>query len=111
MGWAPAMSRNCRENITRHPSAQAAAFAALRQGRGSCLTLAIRREPRDEDTRPGSPDHHSTRSAALATSMDGFNKLGWAGVICGVAFMALSFAIKHWAHGANDTTVAVKTEV
>ena len=50
-------------------------------------------------------------AAALATSMDGFNKLGWAGVICGVAFMALSFAIKHWAHGANDTTVAVKTEV
>ena len=50
-------------------------------------------------------------AAALATSMDGFNKLGWAGIICGVAFIGLSFAIKHWAHGANDTTVSPKTEV
>lgn len=41
-------------------------------------------------------------AAALATSIDGFNKLGWAGVGVGVAFVALSFFIKHWSHGAND---------
>jgi len=41
-------------------------------------------------------------SAAFATSMDGFNKLGWGGVICGVVFVALSFAIKGWAHGADQ---------
>ncbi|MBB3891257.1 POT family proton-dependent oligopeptide transporter [Phenylobacterium haematophilum] len=41
-------------------------------------------------------------AAALATSMDGFNKLGWAGVGVGVVFVVLSFFIKHWAHGAND---------
>lgn len=41
-------------------------------------------------------------AAALATSLDGFNKLGWAGVGVGVVFIALSFFIKHWAHGAND---------
>ena len=40
-------------------------------------------------------------AAALATSMDGFNKLGWAGVAVGVLFVVLSFFIKHWAHGAN----------
>ena len=43
-------------------------------------------------------------AAAFATSMDGFNKLGWAGVGCGVAFVALSFLIKHWAHGADGAT-------
>ena len=41
-------------------------------------------------------------SAAFATSMDGFNKLGWGGVICGVVFVALSFLIKGWAHGADQ---------
>lgn len=41
-------------------------------------------------------------AAALATSLDGFNKLGWAGVACGVIFIAASFAIKGWAHGVND---------
>ncbi len=40
-------------------------------------------------------------AAALATSMDGFNKLGWGGVACGVLFMIASFFIKGWAHGAN----------
>ncbi|WP_337185806.1 oligopeptide:H+ symporter [Phenylobacterium sp.] len=45
-------------------------------------------------------------AAAFATSMDGFNKLGWAGVGCGVAFVALSFLIKHWAHGADGATPA-----
>lgn len=42
-------------------------------------------------------------AAAFATSMDGFNKLGWAGVGCGVAFVGLSFLVKHWAHGADKT--------
>ncbi|HEY9237142.1 MULTISPECIES: peptide MFS transporter [Phenylobacterium] len=41
-------------------------------------------------------------AAALATSIDGFNKLGWAGVGVGVVFIVLSVFIKHWAHGAND---------
>jgi len=41
-------------------------------------------------------------SVAFATSMDGFNKLGWAGVTCGVVFVALSFLIKGWAHGADQ---------
>ena len=41
-------------------------------------------------------------AAALATSLDGFNKLGWAGVACGVVFIAASFAIKGWAHGVNE---------
>ncbi len=41
-------------------------------------------------------------AAALATSIDGFNKLGWAGIGVGVAFVVLSFFIKHWSHGAND---------
>ena len=43
-------------------------------------------------------------AAAFATSMDGFNKLGWAGLACGVFFVGLSFVVKHWAHGANDTS-------
>ncbi|MFN3586707.1 MAG: hypothetical protein ACK4UT_04310, partial [Moraxellaceae bacterium] len=41
-------------------------------------------------------------AAAFATSMDGFNKLGWGGVACGVVFILLSFFIKGWAHGVND---------
>jgi len=49
-------------------------------------------------------------AAALATSMDGFNKLGWAGVACGVIFIAASFAIKHWAHGANDPSGHLQPE-
>lgn len=40
-------------------------------------------------------------AAALAASLDGFNKLGWAGVACGAIFVALSFAIKGWAHGVD----------
>lgn len=39
---------------------------------------------------------------ALATSIDGFSKLGWVGVGCGVVFILLSFFIKGWAHGVND---------
>jgi POT family proton-dependent oligopeptide transporter len=44
-------------------------------------------------------------SLAFATSMDGFNKLGWAGVICGAVFVGLSFLIKGWAHGADQPPV------
>jgi POT family proton-dependent oligopeptide transporter len=44
-------------------------------------------------------------AAAFATSMDGFNKLGWAGVACGGVFIALSFLIKGWAHGADQPPV------
>ncbi|HEY0102364.1 MAG TPA: oligopeptide:H+ symporter [Brevundimonas sp.] len=39
---------------------------------------------------------------ALATSLDGFGKLGWWGVGIGVAFILISFVIKGWSHGAND---------
>ncbi len=40
-------------------------------------------------------------AAAFATSMDGFNKLGWGGVACGMVFVALSFLVKGWAHDAD----------
>ena len=43
-------------------------------------------------------------AAALATSLDGFNKLGWAGVGVGVLFIAVSFFIKGWANGANEAS-------
>jgi len=39
---------------------------------------------------------------ALATSLDGFMKLGWAGVFVGGLFILISFFIKGWAHGVND---------
>ena len=39
---------------------------------------------------------------ALATSLDGFGKLGWWGVGIGVGFIVISFLIKGWSHGAND---------
>jgi POT family proton-dependent oligopeptide transporter len=39
---------------------------------------------------------------ALATSLDGFNKLGQWGVGIGVAFILISFLIKGWSNGAND---------
>ena len=41
-------------------------------------------------------------AAALATSLDGFGKLGWVGVACGVVFVLASFFIKQWAHGAGQ---------
>jgi POT family proton-dependent oligopeptide transporter len=40
--------------------------------------------------------------AALETSLQGFNTLGWAGVACGGVLIVLSFLIKHWAHGVNE---------
>ncbi|MBX9803264.1 MAG: oligopeptide:H+ symporter [Caulobacteraceae bacterium] len=39
---------------------------------------------------------------ALATSLDGFNKLGTWGVGIGIAFILISFLIKGWSNGAND---------
>jgi proton-dependent oligopeptide transporter, POT family len=39
---------------------------------------------------------------ALETSLGVFSKLGWAGIGVGVAFVVVSFLIKHWAHGVND---------
>ena len=38
------------------------------------------------------------------------NLLGWWGMGVGVAFIALSFLIKGWAHGADDTTAPVEPE-
>jgi POT family proton-dependent oligopeptide transporter len=49
-------------------------------------------------------------AGALATSMSGFNGLGWTGVGIGLAFVAVSFFIKHWAHGADDTKSRVAPE-
>ncbi len=40
--------------------------------------------------------------AALASSLAVFKMLGWAGLGVGVAFIVLSFFIKHWSHGANS---------
>ena len=39
--------------------------------------------------------------AALVASLDGFTKLGWAGVGCGVFFVAISFLVRGWAHGVE----------
>ncbi|WP_340645219.1 oligopeptide:H+ symporter [Phenylobacterium sp.] len=39
--------------------------------------------------------------AALAASLDGFTKLGWAGVGCGVFFVLISFLVRGWAHGVQ----------
>ncbi len=39
--------------------------------------------------------------AALASSLEVFKMLGWAGLGVGIAFILLSFFIKHWSHGAN----------
>ncbi|MFN3513006.1 MAG: peptide MFS transporter [Phenylobacterium sp.] len=41
-------------------------------------------------------------AAALRSSLEVFEMLGWWGLGIGVAFIALSFFIKHWAHGVND---------
>ena len=35
---------------------------------------------------------------ALDTAIAGFRTLGWAGVICGIAFVAISFVVRGWAH-------------
>ncbi|ESQ74483.1 peptide MFS transporter [Asticcacaulis sp. AC402] len=43
--------------------------------------------------------------AALMSSMEMFNFIGWLGIGVGVFLFLLSFVISKWAHGANDTTV------
>ncbi|ATQ45103.1 peptide MFS transporter [Caulobacter mirabilis] len=48
---------------------------------------------------------------ALETSLSGFNMLGWTGVGVGVAFVLISFLIKHWAHGANEAANHPPAEV
>jgi POT family proton-dependent oligopeptide transporter len=35
---------------------------------------------------------------ALDTAIAGFRALGWAGVICGIVFVAISFVVRGWAH-------------
>jgi len=40
---------------------------------------------------------------ALATYVDVFAKIGWAGVGVGVVMLAISPWLKRWAHGASDT--------
>ena len=40
---------------------------------------------------------------ALTTSLNGFNTLGQWGVGIGVGFILISFLIKGWSHGANDS--------
>jgi POT family proton-dependent oligopeptide transporter len=39
--------------------------------------------------------------AALNSSIESFNMLGWTGVAIGLVFIAGSFFIKQWAHGAD----------
>ncbi|HRD26870.1 MAG TPA: oligopeptide:H+ symporter [Caulobacter sp.] len=41
---------------------------------------------------------------ALATSLDGFGKLGWAGIGVGVFFILISFLVKKWGHVGVDGT-------
>ena len=41
---------------------------------------------------------------ALATSLDGFGKLGWAGIGVGVFFIVISFLVKRWGHVGVDGT-------
>jgi len=40
---------------------------------------------------------------ALRTSLDVFEKLGLGGIGIGIAFILISFFIKGWSHGANDS--------
>jgi POT family proton-dependent oligopeptide transporter len=40
--------------------------------------------------------------AALASSIEVFNIIGWVGVAFGALFLILSPFLKHWAHGVND---------
>ena len=41
-------------------------------------------------------------AAALRSSMEVFNIIGWGGIAFGVLFFILSPFIKHWAHGVNE---------
>ena len=40
----------------------------------------------------------ATIDATGATLDVRFRTLGWAGVVCGVAFIAISFLVRSWAH-------------
>ena len=42
--------------------------------------------------------------AALQTSLKTFNLIGWWGIGIGVGFFILSFFVRKWDFGANDTT-------
>ena len=46
--------------------------------------------------------------AAFVASLDGFTKLGWAGVGCGVFFVLISFLVRSWAH---ETEASAKPEL
>jgi POT family proton-dependent oligopeptide transporter len=41
-------------------------------------------------------------AAALASSLEVFNVIGWVGVGFGVLFFVLAPFLKHWAHGVNE---------
>ena len=41
-------------------------------------------------------------SAALQTSLGGFEQMGWAGIICGGVFLVLSVLIGRWGEGSDD---------
>ena len=43
-------------------------------------------------------------AGALATSLDGFGKLGMAGIIVGVFFILISFLVRKWGHVGVDGT-------
>ena len=43
-------------------------------------------------------------AGALATSLSGFGKLGWAGIGVGVFFILISFLVKTWGHVGVDGT-------
>ena len=40
---------------------------------------------------------------ALMSSLDTFQFIGWLGIGIAVAFFLLSFVLKKWSYGANDT--------
>jgi proton-dependent oligopeptide transporter, POT family len=45
----------------------------------------------------------TSNQAALESSLKTFNTIGWWGVGIGVVFFLLSFVLKKWSYGANDT--------
>jgi proton-dependent oligopeptide transporter, POT family len=50
-------------------------------------------------------------AAALHTSIDVFQKIGWIGTGFGVLFLVMAPFIKAWAHGADDTDAVIEAEV
>jgi POT family proton-dependent oligopeptide transporter len=50
-------------------------------------------------------------AAALHTSLDVFQKIGWIGTGFGVLFLVVAPFIKAWAHGADDTDAIIEAEV